>query len=397
MRLRIAVVALISFAGGCSSSPEKKDLDVALKPSESKAVATPTTATQAAATDNKPAVPTVAPPDIEWQKFFKAPPTAKERTLLQQKLGAWKDAGTSASLLEKARNHSALGQIAAAETTYRELLRRDGDHGDGALELAQLYLRRNQLERCFELLEQVHAHIDRAEATPREFLFRYKYTLGLAHVARNERPKGHRILSDLIAVDPAFTPGYAALATSYLAINKLAVAEFITRRGMDLGGDDPALFNLMGVMFERKGNTPEARRWFDKALAASDSFAPALVNRAKLAIDRREYEASEADLGKALAIAPAHVEALILTGIVQKRTGRYDAAKHSFGRAIEVNPESAHARYNLGLLLFEHFQEPTTALRLFHEVLQTKDENTEIKALAKAQIESMTERWINQD
>ncbi|MBM4250517.1 MAG: tetratricopeptide repeat protein [Deltaproteobacteria bacterium] len=321
-----------------------------------------------------------------WRSFFKAPPTVKERSVLEERLKHAHDSGDVDNLLGRARTELALGQLIAAETTFRQVLRHDDENIEALIELASLYLRIKRLNDTFDLLSQAKDAINGADDVGQGVAMKYRYTLALAYLARGDREKGHRILSDLIGVDKTFAPAYATLGQSYLNSGRDSVAEFVIRRGLDRVHDSASLLNLMGVLAERQKRVDEARTWFDKALHATPTYAPALVNRAVLSTQTLEYAAAEQDLLQALALDPLNVEALVALGVVQKRQGNISGAKASFTKAIEVGPEDPYARFNLAVLQADELQRPTEAARLFREVIQMNGATESLKDLARAYV-----------
>lgn len=322
---------------------------------------------------------------IEWQKFFEPQPDSKQKSKLEERVTHYQGKKNTEDLLKAGRIYMSLGLVREAESLFKQGLRKNPDHIPTLLDLSQLYIRRQQTQNAFDYLAQTRASLDKLENPPKDEAFRYKYVLALAYLQRGEREKGQQILSDLIALEKSFIPGYAALAGSYLATGRIKVAEFIAKRGIDSGKDDPSLLNILGVIENQKGNDSRARQYFDDAIVKNSDFVPALVNRANLNIKRLEFMPAEADLNKCITIDPENVEALIALGIVQKKTGRIKAAKSTFERAIDANPESGIARFNLGSLYFEELGDRGEALRLFNEVLQVKlvDQTTRNLAMKK--------------
>ncbi len=381
MRFATVILAML-FASACTTTPGSDEHDLGPAMTDSKQdLDVPMGVTQGGK------VPADAV--MNWQSFFKAPPSAKDRSLLELKLAAWTDTTNPKDLLAKARGELVLGKVGAAETSFRKLLRLDPSNLEAALELASLYLKKKDVVNAFEFLAQVKDGLATSDKASHSFLVKYRYTLALAYIARDDRDKGHKVLSDLIGVDKGFSPAYVALATSYLAIGKDSVAEFVVRRGLDRSKDDPRLLNLMGLVLQRKRLFDEARMWYDKAVKGDPGFVPALVNRATLAAQNFELPAAEADLMAALSRDPLHVDALIALGIVQKKQGNAQGAKASFTRAVDTDPDNPYARFNLAVLLADDLKKPDEALRLFHEVLQTNLPAGDLKDLARSYINDL--------
>lgn len=371
----------LSVLGACAAQPvdhKNLDIDLAATPRQDTAAKLPADA-----------IPVKPGQSVDWRPFFKAAPDAGERTLLRQTLAKAADAEKPEDLLQRARQEAALGLMNQAEMSYRACLRKDPENLAATIELAEIYLDLHRPDRGFEFLAQARETLATRDDIPAAWRFRYKYVLALALLQKGEPDKGRAILSDLIAADKSFTPGYAALASSYLASGNMSTAGFIAERGVDRGQDDPRLANILGVAAAREGKDDEARRWFDKALTLAPTFAPALINRANLSATKGQFEPAEGDLRAALAASPQNLDAHIALGIVQKRLGRFAEAQETLARAVDLNPESGLARYHLGLVLMERSERPTTALRLFHEVLQARESDSALKQLAQLRIASL--------
>ena len=132
MRLAGAILILVT---ACQSQPNPQTLDVALAPKveADPGAAEPSAFGQPVGQASKVSIP--------WQQFFKPPPLATERSELLKKIKPSKRTSEPKTLLEAARAQAALGQLAAAEVSYRQLLRLRPEDQDGFLEWAQLYLR----------------------------------------------------------------------------------------------------------------------------------------------------------------------------------------------------------------------------------------------------------------
>ena len=332
---------------------------------------------------------------IGWQQFFAPPPDPEKFSNLKAKLQTWPQETEAKKLLQKARAHNMVGQINAAEATYRRLIRLHDSNIKGHLELAQLYLKTNRIDKCFSYLKATKDIFDSKEFPDQNMLFQYRYTLALAFIKKGNRKDGHLILSDLINLDKSFTPGYAAMASSYLQLDKIKAAKFIAKRGLDRGLEDPRLTNILGVIAKKEHNPIEARRWFDRALKKSPHFVPALVNRASDSLFRGEYDAARLDIEHAIKLNPILPEAYVVKGVYLKKTGQFTQAELAMQKAIMLDPENGYARYGLGTLKAQVSKDHGEALRLFNEVLQVKKSEAGLIELAKRNIESLQQSRID--
>ena len=326
---------------------------------------------------------------IDWQAFFKPPPSKAERGILESRLGKWDDKEDPDALVVKGRLEVAMGRYGYAETSFRKALRLNDKHPDAMLELASLFLRRRAWIETFDLLARIKETINSDQAISQSFIFRYRYTLAMAYIGRDERAKGHKVLSDLLGIDKSFAPAYIALASSYLADGKDNIAEFIARRGLDRTKDQAPLINILGIVALRAKQIEAALQHFDLVLEINPRFVPALVNRAIISTHSLEYAAAEQDLMAALRVDPYHIDSLVALGVVQKKQGNISAAKAALSKAVDLAPDDPHARFNLAVLYADDLKKPNEAARLFTEVLQTPSSAIELKRTARSYLDGL--------
>jgi tetratricopeptide (TPR) repeat protein len=134
---------------------------------------------------------------IDWKAFFKKPPSQNERQMLEVNLDRWKSANDAGKLLERGRAQLALGRMAEAEISFREVLRFDNKNVHAALELAQIFLQRQDSERAFEFLGFVRTSLESVSSRDEAILFRYRFVLALTYIDQGDRLRGEAILRDL--------------------------------------------------------------------------------------------------------------------------------------------------------------------------------------------------------
>lgn len=331
---------------------------------------------------------------FEWQRFYKNPPTAEERSSLSAAVDKDAESSSIETKLKAARNALAIGDRNKSKSIYTEILRLDSENLDAQLEMAHIYLAENDVERSFDYLNSVKRILEKTERPAKDYTIRYRYALAQAYMKGQNKAEGHTILTDLIESEPKFTLAYAALAQSYLENGKTELAEFIIKRGLDQDKKDPRLTNLLGIMHLKAGRMTEAKDWIQKALDQDPNFVPALVNRAQLAMQRREFVLAENDLKKACDLEPLNPEAHITRGLLFRQMGKITAARASYEHAMEIAPLNSLARFQLASLLQDEFKDKTTALQLYYDVLQSPD--VELKNLANMQIQSIRDSRLYQ-
>jgi Tfp pilus assembly protein PilF len=193
----------------------------------------------------------------------------------------------------------------------------------------------------------------------------------------------------MIARHSDFTPAYVALADSYLRDGKDSVAEFVVKRAMDRGKDDPALENLLGAVAFGRKDYKAAATHFSRAIEMAPTYVQALVNRANLAIRENDLSAAEEDLNRAVAIDPANADAMVARGVVMRRTGRTELARASFERVLESDPVNPLARFNLAVLNALDLNRTDVALRLFEEVATMNHVSPALRSSAESYISDL--------
>lgn len=328
-----------------------------------------------------------------WQHSFKSAPRKSEKQKIEMTLKTYNSPGIE-ELLKKARNLAAIGQYIEAEATYQALIRLDLNLFDAYIELADLYIKQKKIDKSLDYIASARSVLDENRVTDKLSLFRYRYTLGLAYLASEREKKGQSILSDLIAVEPTFEPAYVALASHFLKKSKYNMAEFVVKRGIDNNQKSPNLLNILGVLHREKGNSITALKYFNEALSINSDHVPSLVNRAMLSMSRQQYLAAENDFKKAIGLDTSHVNAYIGLALIEVRTGRYVNARINLVRAIDLDPENIHARFNLAVLLVNHLDDHSRALRLFHEVTQLAMSGSVLELTARSYLRSLSERQL---
>lgn len=330
------------------------------------------------------AVPSNAP--VDWQSMFKKPPAPEERSALEKRVERWTDASSAGDLLAKGRLQVALGQVRDGETSLRESLRMQPGNVDAWLELAVVYARTREAGKLFEVLGEVSDLMAGMSEVNPAVTLRYRFLSAQGYFLTGRTAEARNILSEMLARHSDFTPAYVALADSYLRDGKDSVAEFVVKRAMDRGKEDPSLDNLMGAIALARKDIKAAQASFSRAIELSPSFTQALVNRANLAIRENDLSAAEEDLNRAIGIDPSNPDALVARGIVLRKTGRADLARASFERVLENDPVNAAARFNLAVLNAIDLNRPAVALRLFEEVASMSQASPGMRASAERHI-----------
>jgi len=372
---------LVVSSYSCSSSPKTKEGEMD--------IVTGTKAAEKGVGLADPKKPLAAESVFNWQKFFKGPPSSKERPALQAAIKQLSSSSSSADLLKRGRNEFSLGLLGNAEASFRQALRQDPRNIDALIELAATLQRQRKVNASLDVLTDARNKLNESEAPNPAQIFRYRYTLAMTYLVNDDREKAHPILSDLVGKDRTFLPGYAALALSYLKDGKDSIAKFIVDQAIDRGGDHASLYNILGLLAERQGKQTAAKDQYNRALALNDAYAPALVNRANLYLANQETGMAETDYKKALESDPANTDAMIGLAVVFRQTGRFSSAKEKLERVLDLDGDNPQARFNLAILLRDNLKDEGLALRYYNEVLQSDRASPSLRNMAKAAIEEI--------
>lgn len=326
---------------------------------------------------------------LKWQQVYKKSPNLKEVKNIEKSIKEKKPESFD-ELMKRARNLVSLGRYTEAELVYRECIRKNSKSFSAYLEIADLLVQKGDTALAFDYMAEAKAMLASVDEEDKTNIFQYRYTLARAFIrSGSNEDKGVTILKELISDEVSFAPAYFALARAYLDRNQIDLADFVAKRGLDIDANQADLINILGVVSFKRGDLAAARRWYNKALEVNADHVPALVNRSSLAVLNHEYVRAENDLNRAVLINSGYVEAYIVLANVLARTGRFDRARDSLSKALEIDPENAYARYNLAVLHAGHYKDQTTALRLFHEVLQLSEGQSDLATAAATQISGL--------
>jgi tetratricopeptide (TPR) repeat protein len=252
----------------------------------------------------------------------------------------------------------AVGRDDEAELRFREALERDANARRALLGLAELALRRDDLDAAAGRLDRaaalafhdrsVHAMLARlhqARSEParaaREVLFVRAYP--------DQAAVGdpHRVLVERAAVGPkAYTK--RGLALTALGMNREAERAF--RLALQQTDSFRNRLNLAGVI-GRQGRHEEALALLRETLATHPNEPDVHNHTAVVHMDLGNLDAATDELEATLALDARHDGAHYNLGRVHERSGRRAEAEASYRTAIEINPVNAAPHAALATLL----------------------------------------------
>ena len=157
----------------------------------------------------------------------------------------------------------------------------------------------------------------RSAPTPNLAAYDY-YLQGREHLARidaESTDQAVRLFGRALSLDPAFASARAGLAQA------------LAMQGLQYQQGTPALRTALEQA--------------DAAIALNDGLADAHYARALAQMGLGRFEDSRADILRAIALSPNHIEAVFLGGLLSDFRGQLAEAVRYFERALELNPRSS--------------------------------------------------------
>jgi Flp pilus assembly protein TadD len=113
--------------------------------------------------------------------------------------------------------------------------------------------------------------------------------------------------------------------------------------------DNPDYYQLMltGIAQMNRNSLPAALITFNRLTALAPDYAEAWNKRATIHYLLQNYQASEEDIAKTLALEPFHFGALSGLGLVHLARRQFDLARSAFHAALEVSPQMPGVKQNL--------------------------------------------------
>jgi tetratricopeptide (TPR) repeat protein len=123
-------------------------------------------------------------------------------------------------------------------------------------------------------------------------------------------------------------------------------------RALQINPELREAYYALGAALKQQGVTARRPAPSDPGIPRASGAADEAVERAKAAVDRRDFKAAEGALADALRLDADHAEAHTLQGFVLGQQGNLAAALPHLQRATVLRPDWPEARHNLGAALW---------------------------------------------
>ncbi len=289
-----------------------------------------------------------------------------------------------------------------AATELKAALAADASNTDAIALLGKVYLKQNDLKAAGILLEtavarnQATGEIYSLLAVVYEKLGHYENAIPAMRLAINAQPdsENYRFQYGLLLAD-ANAPAAAvirldeALKTfpnsprlwlargiAQIKDNKSSDAAQSINRAIELDAKFAQAYAYLGLADVQRGEYAEAVKAFEKALAADPNLGVVhqLIADALLEQNNADNERIEAELKKAIALAPDYAPSKLTLGRLYVRTERWTEAAATLSEVVRRRPDAAEAYYQLGRVYtrLKMKKEAAEALAKFKELSESQ-------------------------
>ncbi len=139
---------------------------------------------------------------------------------------------------------------------------------------------------------------------------------------------------------PPLPADYFRLATHYLehGHEDAALRYFVADTQQDPSSGSG--FNMVGALLAKRGRLPEARKQFEKAVAAKPTHVEALRNLARIVLEAGEVVSGLGYLSRAVDVEPNSAQSRFEFGVALLRAGRLPEARTQLVKAKELDPQA---------------------------------------------------------
>ncbi len=171
--------------------------------------------------------------------------------------------------------------------------------------------------------------------------------VAVEHHLAGRLAEAEKIYRRILEVYPEQPDALHLLGVLAFQVGQAAPALDLIRRALQAKPDFPEACNNLGNVLKGTGALDQAEAAYRQAIALKPDYAEAHCNLALALKGQDRLEDAEASLRHALALHPRYVEALNSLGNVLHDLDRLEEAEAAYRQAIALKPGHAEAHYNL--------------------------------------------------
>jgi putative PEP-CTERM system TPR-repeat lipoprotein len=176
--------------------------------------------------------------------------------------------------------------------------------------------------------------------------------LAMSKLSGNKADEAIVELKSILAEDPNYVQAEIMLALAYLSAKQNDAAVAAASGLAERHPNDALAHNVFGYVLESTGDKAQAKTQYETALTKDDTFHPARVNLARLAIAGDDLAGGKAYFEAILKHEPFHAFALLGLAALAVQDAGLDEAERLWQLAREHNPEAVAPR----ILLAKHYR-----------------------------------------
>jgi len=275
-----------------------------------------------------------------------------------------------------AEAYRALGRLDEASGVVREEIRRSPQNAVSYFMLGVILQQQNKINEAREAFEKA------AQLAPdNQSSFEHLVDLD---IAGKSYPAGHRQVDEFLQKQPNSAAGYYMRGKLYIAEEKFDLAQTALLKAIDLDSNLTSAYDLLMQTYQHANNQPEAlkqmnavlakkpndlrallatgmiysetkefnkaRDAYEKVVAASPDFVPALNNLAYIYAEKLNDLKRASELAqKARSIAPTNPSVLDTLGWITYKQGGYQQAADLLSQSAAKSPDNPDIQFHLGM------------------------------------------------
>ena len=268
--------------------------------------------------------------------------------------------GPQRELLDRAMQLHREGQLAAAASLYREILRLKPLDFDATNLLGSICLRQGEFDEALAIIGRA------LQIDPRSVEAQMNFGYALSHLDRlDEALASFRRAAEL---RPGFAEAHSATAMVSAALDRHDEAAASWCRATEIEPGSAELHNNLGAALSELGRHEEAAASYRRAIELRPGSAELHNNLGLALAGLGRPEEAAASYRRAIEIAPEDGQVHNNLGVVLSRLGRFEEAVASYRRAVAITPGDAEAHNNLGAALSRLGRHEEAAERYRHAI-----------------------------
>jgi tetratricopeptide (TPR) repeat protein len=165
----------------------------------------------------------------------------------------------------------------------------------------------------------------------------YAYVLGSAYVSQKQYAMAAKIYQELLQKHPRDSVlNYTMGSLLFLQV-KLDEAAVYLRKSIELQPDQDAAYYYLGLVAEGKGQDGEAVMLLREVVGRDPDYGPAYEALGRILLKQEKYDQAKDALEKAIALNPDSVKAHYQLGMLLGRMGRQDEATKELAIVQQLN------------------------------------------------------------